>query len=122
MLKRIAVRSSPQTVNIMKIYVDEYTCNIHVKRSFARSIRGKRAYQPVATQLGRNVTVCAAITALHGIVYFELYRKGIKNCFFGDFCKHSSTHFLIAEHGASLQAYLIFDRLQATKFLFSLFN
>ena len=43
----------------MKIYVDKLGCNIHVKRSFARSIKREKAYRPVATQPGRNVTVCA---------------------------------------------------------------
>ena len=43
----------------MKVYVDELGCNIHVKRSFTRSIRGERAYRPVATQPGLNVTVGA---------------------------------------------------------------
>ena len=32
---------SPQTVITMKVYLDEFGWNIHVKRSFARSIRSK---------------------------------------------------------------------------------
>ena len=42
---------SPQTVNEMKIYVDEFGCKIHVKRSFSWSIRGERAYRPVLLSL-----------------------------------------------------------------------
>ena len=57
---------SSQTVNTMKIFVDEFECNIHVKRSFARSIREERAYRPVATQPGRMQAVSANIIAERG--------------------------------------------------------
>ena len=100
---------SPQTVNTMKIYVVEVGCNIHVKRSFAESIRGERAYRPVTTQPGRNVhvTVCAAITAPNGIVHFELYRGGMKKVLFREFSQAVSAS-IIAENGANHLTYLIF--------------
>ena len=103
---------SPQIVNAMKIYIDEFGCNIHCKRSFGRSKKGQRAYRQVATQPGRNITVCAAITSQHGIVHFEIYMGGMKKPLFREFLQAVSAN-IIAEHGVDQQAYLIFDNAPA---------
>ncbi|KII66736.1 hypothetical protein RF11_09327 [Thelohanellus kitauei] len=43
------------------IYVDETDFNLHIRRSYGRSQRGKRASITVANSRGRNISVCAAM-------------------------------------------------------------
>ena len=43
-----------EVVNAMKIYFDEFGCNIHIKRTFGRSKKGERAHGKIASQSGGN--------------------------------------------------------------------
>lgn len=96
-------------VNTKKVYVDEFGVNIHTKRNEARSVRGTRAYRTVSGQKGRNVTVCLAICADYGIVYYEIYRGGMNMNRFQSFVEICSGN-LIAEN---ISGHIIFDNAPA---------
>ena len=99
---------SAEVLNAMKIHFDEFGCNIHTKRTFGRSKKGERAYRKIASQSGGNITVCAAICAELGMVYYQIYSGGIKKDLFVNFLEAVSAN-VIAEFGTTICAYLIFD-------------
>ena len=55
------------------IYIDETNCNLFIRRSFGRSIKGTRCAIKAPTAKGKNVHVLAGITQT-GIVYWERRR------------------------------------------------
>ena len=67
---------SAEIVKAMKIYIDELGCIIHTKRTFGRSKKGERANRKIASQSGGIVTVCAAICAELGMVYYQYTLEG----------------------------------------------
>ena len=81
---------------------------IFTQRTFGRSKKGERAYRKIASQSGGNITVCAAICAELGMVYYQIYSGGIKKDLFVNFLEAVSAN-VIAEFGTTICAYLIFD-------------
>ena len=68
---------SADAVGAEKIYVNEFGVNIHTKRSFGRALGGERAIRVTSTQSGQNVSVYAAISAEHGLIYFEIFQGSV---------------------------------------------
>jgi hypothetical protein len=64
----IAKLNSPLSVDA---FVDEMGCNAGTTRRFGRSPLGERVIQITPANPGVNQSVCAAITAGHGVVYYE---------------------------------------------------
>ena len=57
--------------------MDEFGVNIHTKHSFGRALRGERAIRVTSIQSGQNVSVCAAISAEHRLIYFEIFQGSV---------------------------------------------
>ena len=50
-----------------------------VMRGQRRSKRGERCYRKVATQQGRNITICIAISSANRLAYYEIREGGQTN-------------------------------------------
>ena len=79
------------------------------RRNEARSVRGTRADRTISGQKRRKVTVCLAICADYGIVYYEIYRGGMNMNRFQSFVEICSGH-LIPEN---ISGHIIFDKAPA---------
>ena len=99
---------SAEVGNVMKIYIDEFGCNIYTKRIFGRSKKGESAYRTIASESGVNITVWAAFCAELGMVYYQTYSGGMKKDLFVNFLEAVSAN-VMAEFGTTVCAYLIFD-------------
>ena len=99
---------SAVAVGAEKIYVVDFGVNIHTKRSFGRALRGETAIRVTSIQSGRNVSVCAAISAEHGLIYFEIFQGSVNSEKFRNFLQIVSGN-IITEFGYQYNAHLIFD-------------
>jgi hypothetical protein len=64
----LAKLNSPWSIDT---FVEEMGCNAGTTRRFGRSPLGERAIQNTPANPGVSQSVCAAITAGHGVVYYE---------------------------------------------------
>ena len=85
---------SADAVGAEKIYVNEFGVNIHTKRSFGRALGGERAIRVTSTQSGQNVSVYAAISAEHGLIYFEIFQGSVNFEKFRNFLQIVSGNFI----------------------------
>ena len=88
--------------------MDEFGVNIHTKRSFGRALRGERAIRVTSTKSGQNVSLCAAISAEHGLIYFQTFQGSVNFEKFRNFLQIVSGN-IITEFGYQYNAHLIFD-------------
>ena len=91
-----------------KIYIDEFGCNIHTRRSRGRAKTGERAYRTVSGQKGPNITVCVAVSADQGLEHFEIITNGMTKAKFINFLQVVSGNFLL-DNGLTSDGYCIFD-------------
>ena len=99
---------SADAVGAEKIYVVEFGVNINTKRSFGHALRGERAIRVTTTQSCQKVSVCAAISAEHGLIYFEIFQCSVNFEKFCNFLQIVSGN-IITEFGFQYNAHLIFD-------------
>ena len=99
---------SAEVVNSIKIYIDEFGCNIPTKRNFGRSREGQRSFRLASTQSGNNVTVCAAISSRHGLMHYIVLPWGMKRDMFCQFLMEVSAN-VIAEYGSNPDVHMLFD-------------
>ena len=99
---------SVEVVNSLKIYIDEFGCNIRTKRNFGRSRKGQRSFRLASTQSGSNVTVCAAISSRHGLMHYIVLPCGMKRGMFCQFLMEVSAN-VIAEYGSNPDVQMLFD-------------
>ena len=67
------------------VYIDECGYNIWTARSCGRAVIGERAYRQVASQRGRNVTICLAVSPTNGLVYHTAQIGGMNREVFNAF-------------------------------------
>ena len=99
---------SADVVNSLKIYIDEFGCNIRTKRNFCRSRKGQRSFRLASTQSGSNVTVCAAISSRHGLMHYIVLPCGMERDMFCQFLMEVSAN-VIAEYGSNPDVHMLFD-------------
>ena len=99
---------SPNIITMKKIYIDEFGCNIHTRRSQGRAKTGDRAYRTVSGQKGPNITVCVAVSADQGLEHFEIITGGMTKAKFINFLQVVSGNFLL-DNGLTSDGYCIFD-------------
>ena len=99
---------SPNIITMKKIYIDEFGCNIHTRRSQGRGKTGERAYRTVSGQKGPNITVCVAVSADQGLEHFEIITGGMTRAKYINFPQVVSGNFLL-DNGLTSDGYCIFD-------------
>ena len=99
---------SPNIITMKKIYIDEFGCNIHTRRSQGRAKTGERAYRTVSGQKGPNITVYVAVSADQCLEHFEIITGGMTKAKFINFLQVVSGNFLL-DNGLTSEGYCIFD-------------
>lgn len=86
--KRYATRYSTLEVNELTnfIYIDEFGCNLHLRRNRGRSLIGTAATIATNGSRGNNLSVCAAINA-SGPILFNAKYNAFNNEHFINFIK-----------------------------------
>ena len=103
---------SEKVVNSLKVFVDEFGVNIRTKSSFGRSTLGPKTYRTVSGQAGANVTVCLGVRATYGLVFYQLYCRGMAMVRFSSFLEPCCGN-VIAENAAHRLGFVIFDNAPA---------
>ena len=101
-------KMSPNIITMKKIYIDEFGCNIHTRRSQGRAKTGERAYRTESGQKGPNITVCVAVSADQGLEHFGIITGDLTKAKFINFLKVVSGNFLL-DNGLTSDGYCIFD-------------
>ena len=73
---------SEDMVNARKIYIGEYGCNIHNRRTQRLANVGQRAFRNVLGQRGANITVCCAVSTRGGLRHYQILQGGMKQHLF----------------------------------------
>ena len=71
--------------NTRLVYIDETGFNVYTRRTRGRAPRGRPAVRRVASQRGRNVTACLAISNTHGLIHFNFSTGGFTQLKFAAF-------------------------------------
>lgn len=66
-------------INERRIYIDETGFNLYTRRTYGRAAVGQRVNRIVGSQRGQNVTFIVAVTPDVGVIYFEVYQRGVKH-------------------------------------------
>lgn len=91
-------------INYQVHFIDEFGCNVWLKRSYGRSKKGLDAVRVVAGQRGTNVSACASISPQNGLLHYKVIHGSFNQQLFSEFVNELS-----AIIGQETIAYFIMD-------------